>query len=409
VCVGEPRYQHPSVGLDDGGAGGERGRTTVTDGLDAPILDDDRLAPERPGFRHGRDVDIDEGHRFLTATGGVQGQQWMRRRRSDRGCRREQEQEESDETWVHSHLLWKEDDLSSALTSRVSYVYTRKEVPPAICARDVCPDFRGIPITTPPETTIMSRFETTILALFTAVLLGAAGVQAQEGDFLWRVETVRAAPGMLAELMDLYEEQADANGEVGDGEMVWMRHSQGDQWDLMMMFPMGSFGEYYGESRVAARASVRTSSGRTGAELQWAIDAATSEREDLFVRGPAPDAVMERYADAGLFHIEMFVALHDKRDELLAQRRMENAYYTHLGRRTNMIFVREAGAPWDMFTLGFHPSLLAFAQAGDIPAERQNAAATAAGFESVNTIGTYLRSLMLRHSDTLANRAGNRR
>ena len=146
---------------------------------------------------------------------------------------------------------------------------------------------------------------------------------------------------------------------------------------------------------------------RTGAELQWAIDAATSVRDDLFARGPAPDAVMARYADAGLFHIEMFLALNDKRDELLAQRRMENAYYTHLGRSTNMIFVREAGAPWDMFTLGFHPSLLAFAQAGDISAERQNEAALVAGFESVNTIGTYLRSLMLRHSDTLAGRAGN--
>lgn len=255
----------------------------------------------------------------------------------------------------------------------------------------------------------MSRVKTMAFTLVVTAMVGAAGLSAQEGDYLWRVATVRAAPGMLAELMDMYEEQAAANVEAGDGDMVWMRHSQGDQWDLMIMFPMGSFGEYYGESRVAARASVRTSEGRTGAELQWAIDDATSVREDLFARGPDPDAVMARYADAGLFHIEMFVALNDKRDELLEQRRMENAYYTHLNRATNMIFVREAGAHWDMFTLGFHPSLLAFAQAGLVPAERQNEAAVAAGFESSNTIGTYLRSLMLRHSDTLAGRAGNPR
>jgi hypothetical protein len=245
------------------------------------------------------------------------------------------------------------------------------------------------------------------LTLLAALWMSAGALSGQEGDYLWRVQTVRAAPGMLAELMDLYEEQAAANRSVGDGEMVWMRHSQGDQWDLMMMFPMGSFAEYYGESRVAARTSVRTSEGRTGAALQWAIDAATSVREDLFARGPGPDAVMARMANASLFHIEMFVALNDKRDELLEQRRMENVYYTHLDRRTNMIFVREAGAPWDMFTLGFYPSLLAFAQAGDVPAERQAEAALAAGFQSVSTIGTYLRSLMLRHSDTLAGPAGN--
>jgi hypothetical protein len=253
----------------------------------------------------------------------------------------------------------------------------------------------------------MSRAKTIACTFLAALLLSAAGASAQEGDYLWRVQTVRAAPGMLAELMDLYEEQAAANSEVGDGDMVWMRHSQGDQWDLMIMFPMGSFGEYYDESRVEARAGVRTASGRTGAELQRAIDAATSVQEDLFARGPGPEDVQARYADAGLFHIEMFIALHNKRDELLQQRRMENAYYTHLDRRTNMIFVRVAGAEWDMFTLGFHPSLLAFAQAGDISAERQSEAALAAGFESANTIGTYLRSLMLRHSDTLAGRAGN--
>lgn len=253
----------------------------------------------------------------------------------------------------------------------------------------------------------MSRIQTMAFALLVTAFAGVNFASAQEGDYLWRVTTVRAAPGRLAELMDLYEEQAAANLEVGDGVMVWMRHSQGDQWDLMMMFPMESFGDYYGESRVAARALVQTSQARTGADLQRAIDAATSVREDLFARGPDPDAVMARYADAGLFHIEMFVALNDKRDALLEQRRMENAYYAHLDRSTNMIFVREAGAHWDIFTLGFHANLVAFAQAGDIPWERQNEAAVAAGFESVNTIGTYLRSLMLRHSDTLAGRAGN--
>jgi len=246
------------------------------------------------------------------------------------------------------------------------------------------------------------------LVILTTVLLlpGAGPLTAQEeGDYLWRVLTVRAAPGMLTELIDLYGEQADLQRSAGEGEMIWMRHSQGDQWDLMMMFPVGSFAEYYAPERMRTRDEAQGSSGRSGRELRAAIEAATSVREELFARGPAPDRVLPLYRDAGLFHIEMFVALHDRRAELLEQRRMENAYYRHLDREPNLIFVREAGAPWDLFTLGFHPSLVAFAEAGAASTdEEQDEAARAAGFESVNTIGTYLRSLMLRHQDTLAGR-----
>jgi len=235
-------------------------------------------------------------------------------------------------------------------------------------------------------------------------LIGSNPVAAQEGDFLWRVLTVRAAPGRLLELIDLYEEQAAVNRRAGDGEMFWMRHRQGDHWDLMMLFPMGSFGEYYGEDRVAARSSRTSTRGRSGAELGHLIDAVTSEREELFARGPDPGVFAARYEGTGLFHVEMFVALPDRREELLDQRRMENDFYSYLDREPNMIFVREAGARWDLFTLGFYESLLVYAQAGDLPDEMEDQAARQAGFEAADRIGTYLRSLILRHSDTLAGR-----
>ncbi|RMH22992.1 MAG: hypothetical protein D6701_00795 [Gemmatimonadetes bacterium] len=225
---------------------------------------------------------------------------------------------------------------------------------------------------------------------------------AQEGDYLYRVLTVRAAPGHLLELIDLLDEQRGVLLEAGDEDFFWMRHSQGDQWDLMVLYPMGSFAEYYAPERVRARAEGSGASGRSGAELQRAIDAVSAFREELFARGPDPAAVRARYEGAGLFHVEMFVALADRRDELLEQRRMENRYYAALEREPNMIFVREAGAGWDLFTLGFYESLQAFAAAGDIPADEEDRAARAAGFEAANRIGTYLRSLMLRHNDTLA-------
>lgn len=241
------------------------------------------------------------------------------------------------------------------------------------------------------------------LMCLVAVLWNPGSVEAQEGDYLYRVLTVRAAPGDLLELMDLFDEQREVLQGAGDEDFFWMRHSQGDQWDLMLMFPMGSFAEYYAADRVRARSEGRTAAGRTGSELQLAIDAASSFREELFARGPDPEAVTRRYAGAGLFHIEMFVALHDKREELLNQRRMENTYYRELDRDVNMIFVREAGAGWDLFTLGFYENLQVFAAGGTLATpEEQDRAAKAAGFEASNRIGTYLRSLMLRHNDTLA-------
>jgi len=251
-------------------------------------------------------------------------------------------------------------------------------------------------------------FLSTLLALTTtaAAWTGSTEPSAQQGEHLYRVLTVRAAPGRLLDLIDLYKEQRGILEAAGDGEMFWMRHSQGDQWDLLLMFPMGSFAEYYSAARVRARAQRRGTSGRTGTEIQKAIDAASTWREELYARGPGVDVLKERFEGAGLFHVEMFIALPDKREELLEQRNMENAYYRTLDRDENLIFVREAGAAWDLFTLGFYDDLEDFARAGDLPAEDKERAAREAGFEAANLIGTYLRSLMLRHNDTLAGPVG---
>ena len=245
-----------------------------------------------------------------------------------------------------------------------------------------------------------------LAAIGTAGWSGATEPSLQEGQYLYRVLTVRAAPGRLLDLIDLYEEWEEIMEAAGDDEMFWMRHSQGDQWDLMIMFPMGSFEDYYSSARIMARTQGRGASGRSGSEIQKAIDDASSWREELFARGPGLDVLRDRFDGAGLFHIEMFVALHDKRDELLEQRNMENAYYRALDRDQNLIFVREAGAAWDLFTLGFYRDIQDFAKAGDLPAEDEDRAAREAGFEAANRIGTYLRSLMLRHNDTLAGPVG---
>jgi len=81
---------------------------------------------------------------------------------------------------------------------------------------------------------------------------------------------------------------------------------------------------------------------------------------------------------------------------------MENAYQRTLKRPVNFIFVRDQGAAWDIFTLGLYRDLKHYAESADLAEKDREAAAKAAGFESSNHIGPYLRSLINKHHDTLA-------
>jgi hypothetical protein len=137
-------------------------------------------------------------------------------------------------------------------------------------------------------------------------------------------------------------------------------------------------------------------------EFDPAWDALVAWREELLVRGPDLDTVRDRIEGAGYYHVEMFVALPGKRNELLGQRRMENDFLRRIERPENLIFVRVGGASWDLFTLGVYRDLKHFAESADVPEEIQEQAAVAAGFDRADRIGTYLRELIAYHNDTLA-------
>jgi hypothetical protein len=68
----------------------------------------------------------------------------------------------------------------------------------------------------------------------------------------------------------------------------------------------------------------------------------------------------------------------------------------------NLVFARVAGAGWDAFTIGFYRDLHHFAEDSDLSDDALEEAARAAGFEARNRIGTYLRTLIDSHHDTLA-------
>jgi len=234
-----------------------------------------------------------------------------------------------------------------------------------------------------------------IILLITAFILFAAKVQAAEPNYLYRAKFAQAAPGKLLELIDMHKKSLPGYSTAGDEPPFVIRHSQGDKWDLMFLFPIGGYGEYYRPERVAKRSQAE---GQFAAKFKELI----AWQEDLFVYGPPLDELRAAFAKAGFFHLEIFISLAGKQAELYREREMENAYLRSLKRPGNFIFVRDQGAPWDLFTLGIYRDLKHYAESADISEKDQDAAARAAGFEAARNIGPYLRSLISQHHDTLA-------
>lgn len=230
--------------------------------------------------------------------------------------------------------------------------------------------------------------------------VGADALAAQEAG-VYRALTVQAAPGDLLDLIELYREERAFLEALGEEPPLWMRHSQGDFWDLLLLYPVGSLESYFDAEAVQARATARTPGGRMGAELQAAMDSLTAWREEVFVVGPPADAVRRRWERSGFFHVEMFQGRAGKRAELLREREMENDYLVALGRDPNDIFVRLACSSTDAFTVGYYEDLKAYANPSETTPEERERAAVAAGFRGADHIGAYLRELILRHHDTL--------
>jgi hypothetical protein len=235
-------------------------------------------------------------------------------------------------------------------------------------------------------------------ALVLSLQLRAAPTTTASGGYLYRTTLIQAAPGKLLDVVDLCKAGWPGSKDAGDEPPIAMRHSQGDRWDLLLLFPMGSYGEYYAPDRIAKREKARAAAAAVLARLLDDI----AWQEDVFVYGPPLSEVRGQLGPAGFFHVEMFDALAGKRGELYRQREMENDYSKRLDLPQNLIFVRDCGAPWDLFTIGGYRDLKHYAESADIPAAKQEEAARAAGFDGSKGIGPYLRTLIALHHDTLA-------
>ena len=241
-----------------------------------------------------------------------------------------------------------------------------------------------------------------VLFALCAMMFAAAPVCAEplEGEYLYKVTTVRAAPGELEGLIDWTRKMIDAGffDDAGEPQPLIMRHSQGDQWDLLKITPMGSWAAYHSRRNTRRRGAANIKHEK----VLMAGFAKIAFAEDHFAYGPPWEAVRAAHAENGFFHIEMFKAAPGKAAALMEQRRMENTYLGATGQTPNMIFRRAAGSDVDVFTIGFHQTLQAFAAPSGASPEEAEAAAKAAGFKDRADISFFLRSLLSGHHDTLA-------
>ena len=247
----------------------------------------------------------------------------------------------------------------------------------------------------------MSMLSMTLLAAIFVTPVPAAGPQSSGPAFLYKTTFVRAAPGKLLELIDLYKGRLAVFDAAGDERPLWWRHMEGDQWDLMLLFPMGSYTDYYAKGRVTRREKAAEASPLPEPAFRQKLDVCSAWREDVFVMGPPLEMVKNEFNGAGFYHIEIFMALPGKQAELYKEREMENVYQVGIGRPATMAFVRDQGAAWDMFSLGCYLDLQHWAGTNDVPKEKKEEAARRAGFSGANAIGPYMRTLIDWHRDTI--------
>jgi hypothetical protein len=249
-----------------------------------------------------------------------------------------------------------------------------------------------------------------VMALSGSVLAGHARAAASEVTgpppstkpvYLYKTTFIRAAQGKLLDLIALYKERMAVIEKSGDARPFWWRHTQGDHWDLMLLTPMGSYVDYYAKARVAKRRKTADAAGLPEEAFARKLDACSSWKEDVFVLGPPLEFVQKAFEGTAYYHIEIMVSLPGKQEELFKEREMENVYGVAGGRPYNMIFVRESGASWDIYTLGCYRDLQHWAAPSPLTREEREAAAKKAGFAGADAIGPYMRTLIDFHRDTM--------
>jgi hypothetical protein len=242
------------------------------------------------------------------------------------------------------------------------------------------------------KTASSTLFFRSLMAVLLFLSASLASAQPAESG-LYRVTTIRAAPGQWVALKALIEGQGEPGSVAANGRTApyRLRHSQGDHWDFMLIQPMTGLQAYFADPNLSVESSFRSD-----------VAALADFSEDWIVSGPGHTALADSFTGAGLYHVEMFRARAGMWDALIDQRQRENGFLADINEPTNAIFVGRFGADWDTMTIGFHASLASYAAGGGSSDAEADRAARANGFEGTGSIAPFLRTMLVGHNDTLA-------
>ena len=235
-------------------------------------------------------------------------------------------------------------------------------------------------------------FVSVFIVLHSAAYTGQTLPEDQrEGNHLYRFSMLQAGPGQLMELIEVLKTDVDSLVSEGAERPYIVRHSQGDHWDLLVIYPLG--GKKF--------LSISTERAELEAETRAKVRPFLSWHEDLYVTGPSPEILTGFLDGRDLVHFEMMQSLPGKFDDLVEERRMENRYNVMRGADHTLIFTHVAGASWDVVTLGAYKDWAEYAVRTQIPRDLSEKAAKKAGFPSAGEVGAFMRTLISTHRDTL--------
>ena len=188
------------------------------------------------------------------------------------------------------------------------------------------------------------------LVILAAVLLMSVGPIAQGAPRptesagsreLYRFTFLQAAPGKLPDLIALCQKRAAAMVSGGDERPIAVRHSQGDRWDLLIIWPVGNLADYYSRERTARRDDAATAGGLSTDAFAREFYDLVAWHEDVFMQGPPLSELRTYVSGATLAHLEILQALAGKRDELIRERERESEFNVERGRPRMLIFTHE--------------------------------------------------------------------
>jgi hypothetical protein len=205
---------------------------------------------------------------------------------------------------------------------------------------------------------------------------------------LYRVHFFKAAPGRLPDLIEAYRNYP-APDAATPRPMVF-RHLEGDDWDLMVIYPLGAQASMTANPAPLSDATKsfrdRVMSGPPLAEVQKAL---TAPRE--YSENAAPSTAV--------YEVEQFVALPGRHDFLGSFLERDAAASGAAG---TVRLEHVMGDAWDYLLILRYNSWqeLGAAESGSAA----DALARAQGFASAEAVGLELRQHISAHHDTIAGR-----